>query len=106
VRTLPIDTTAITFLASAPPTPVLHFQTKEPKADVNGEPLYSVQLVAMQPAGADVITVKVPGQPHVAVGQPVRVIGLVGLPWANDGRSGVAFRAARIEAIGQAGKAA
>jgi hypothetical protein len=65
-----------------------------------------VQLVAMQPAGADVITVKVPGQPHLTVGQPVRVVGLIGLPWNNDGRSGVAFRAARIEAIGQAGKAA
>jgi hypothetical protein len=106
VRTLPIDTTAITFLASAPPTPVLHFQTKEPKADANGEPLYAVQLVAMQPAGADVITVKVPGQPTLTVGAPVRVVGLVGLPWANDGRSGVAFRAARIEAINPSGKAA
>jgi hypothetical protein len=106
VRTLPIDTTAITFLASAPPAPVLDFTTKQPKADPNGEPLYAVQLVAMQPAGADVITVKVPGQPHIAVGTPVRVVGLVGLPWNNDGRSGVAFRAARIEPTTPAGKAA
>jgi hypothetical protein len=103
VRTLPIDTTAITFLASAPPAPVLDFQTKQPKADSNGEPLYAVQLVAMQPAGADVITVKVPGQPTIAVGAPVRVVGLIGLPWENNGRSGVAFRATRIEAVSQSG---
>ena len=106
MRTLPIDTTAITFLASAPPAAVLDFQTKQPKADSNGEPLYAVQLVAMQPVGADVITVKVPGQPNLTVGAPVRVVGLIGLPWANDGRSGVAFRATRIEAVNPAGKAA
>lgn len=106
MRTLPIDTTAITFLASAPPAPVLDFQTKQPKADSNGEPLYAVQLVAMQPAGADVITVKVPGQPTISVGAPVRVVGLIGLPWENNGRSGVAFRATRIEAVSQSGKAA
>jgi hypothetical protein len=85
---------------------VLDFQTKQPKADSNGEPLYAVQLVAMQPAGADVITVKVPGQPTISVGAPVRVVGLIGLPWENNGRSGVAFRATRIEAVSQSGKAA
>ena len=106
MRTLPIDTTAITFLAAGPPRPVQDFDTKQPKADANGEPLYAVQLVAMQPAGADVITVKVSGQPTVTVGAPVRVVGLVGLPWQNNGRAGVAFRAARIEQLHPASKAA
>ncbi len=105
MKTLPIDTTAITFLASSNPTPVLDFKTKQPKADGNGEPLYSVQLVAMQVDGADIITVKVPGQPAVRQGTTVKVIGLVALPWETNGRNGIAFRAARVEALSPATKA-
>ena len=33
-------------------------------------------------------------------GQPVQVDGLVALPWSQDGRSGIAFRADAIRASG------
>ena len=37
---LPIDTSAIAFLCAMAPEPVVDFETKRPRADENGEPLY------------------------------------------------------------------
>jgi hypothetical protein len=96
---LPIDTTGMTFLCSMDPEPVRDFDTKRPKADENGEPIWSVQLVAMAAgAGAEIIAVKIAGEPKgVRQGAPVRVTGLVASPWSMNDRSGVSFRATRIE---------
>jgi hypothetical protein len=101
---LPVDTSAIAFLCAVEAEPVVDFETKRPRADENGEPLYMVQLIAMSDGAADIIAVKVPGQPSgLRQGHPVKVQGLVAQPWTMQDRSGVAFRAARIEpAIPQA----
>jgi hypothetical protein len=58
-----------------------------------------VQLIALTDGAAEIIAVKVPGQPGPGIrqGHPVKVVGLVAQPWAMGDRSGVAFRAARIE---------
>jgi hypothetical protein len=95
---LPVDTSAIAFLCAMPPEPVVDFETKRPRADEHGEPLYQVQLVALAEGSAEIIAVKTAGTaPAVRQGQPVKVIGLVAQPWSMGDRSGVAFRAARIE---------
>jgi hypothetical protein len=47
---LPIDTSAIAFLCALAPEPVVDFETKRPRADENGEPLYVIQLLAMATA--------------------------------------------------------
>jgi hypothetical protein len=96
---LPIDTSAISFLCALPPEPVVDFETRRPKADENGEPLYVVQLLVMGEESADLIAVKVPGvlSSGIRQGHPVKVTGLVAQPWTMNDRSGVAFRAARIE---------
>jgi hypothetical protein len=93
-----IDTTSTVFLAGGAPAPVVDYETKRPKVDrESGEPLYAVQVIAMQDGESD-ITVKVPGlPPTLPQGTPVRVVDLVANPWSNNGRSGVAFRAVRIE---------
>ena len=44
---LPVDTSAIAFLCAVEAEPVVDFETKRPRADENGEPLYMVQLIAM-----------------------------------------------------------
>jgi hypothetical protein len=79
--------------------PVVDFETRRPKADENGEPLYVVQLLVMGEGSADLIGVKVPGvlSSGIHQGHPVKVTGLVAQPWSMNDRSGVAFRAARIE---------
>src|ERR687890_124267 len=85
---LPIDTSAIAFLCAMPP-----------------EPVVVVQLLVMGEDSADLIAVKVPGVPSAAIrqGVPVKVSGLVAQPWTMADRSGVSFKAARVEpAIAQA----
>jgi hypothetical protein len=57
---LPIDTSAIAFLCAMAPEPVVDFETKRPRADENGEPLYVIQLLAMGEDSADLIPVNVP----------------------------------------------
>ena len=103
---LPIDTSAIAFLCAMPPEPVVDFETRQPKADENGEPLFVVQVLAMGDGSADLIAVKVPGMPSgVRQGHPVKVTSLVAQPWTMQDRSGVSFRAARIEPAMTAAKA-
>ena len=96
---LPVDTSAIAFLCAVEAEPVVDFETKRPRADENGEPLYLVQLIAMTDGAAEIIGVKVAGMPSQAIrqGHPVKVHGLVAQPWTMADRSGVAFQAARIE---------
>ena len=95
---LPVDTSAIAFLCALEPQPVLDFETRRPRADGNGEPLYVVQLIALGEGEAEILAVKVPGQPSgIRQGLPVKVTGLVAQPWSMNDRSGVAFRAARVE---------
>jgi hypothetical protein len=74
---LPIDTSAIAFLCALAPEPVVDFETRRPKADENGEPLYAIQLLAMGDGSADLIAVKVPGVPSPAIrqGHPVKACG-------------------------------
>jgi hypothetical protein len=97
---LPIDTSAIAFLCALAPEPMVDFETRRPKADENGEPLYVVQLLAMGDDSANLIAVKVPGLPSgLRQGHPVKVHGLVAQPWTMNDRSGVAFRAARVEPV-------
>jgi hypothetical protein len=98
---LPVDTSAIAFLCALEPQPLLAFDTKQQRADENGEPLYVVQLIALAEGEAEILAVKVPGQPSQAIrqGHPVKVTGLVAQPWSMNDRAGVAFRAARIEPV-------
>ena len=97
---LPVDTSAIAFLCALEPQPVLAFDTKQPRADENGEPLYLVQLIALTDGAAEILAVKVPGLPSgIRQGHPVKVHGLVAQPWTMNDRAGVAFRAARVEPV-------
>ena len=103
---LPVDTSAIAFLCALEPQPVLDFETRRPRADENGEPLYVIQLIALAEGAAEILAVKVPGLPSgIRQGHPVKVTGLVAQPWSMNDRAGVAFRAARIEPAMPAAKA-
>jgi hypothetical protein len=94
----PVDTSAIAFLCALEPQPVLDFETRRPRADENGEPLYVVQLIALAEGAAEILAVKVAGMPSgIRQGHPVKVHGLVAQPWTMNDRAGVAFRAARVE---------
>ena len=69
---LPVDTSAIAFLCAVEAEPVVDFETKRPRADENGEPLYVVQLIAMTDGAAEILAVKVPGMPRRPSGRATR----------------------------------
>jgi hypothetical protein len=78
-------------------------ETKQPKADrATGAMLAQVQLIAFfkdhqgRPR-SEIITVKLPDPTPVPAGTPVRLTELVANPWSQNGRNGVAYRAATNE---------
>ena len=94
---LRVDTSALTFLLVAAAVPVRDFDTGRAKLE-DGVPLFSVRLVAMGAGEAEIITVKVPGEPVGLVpGQPVALAELTAQPWSIGDKSGVAFRALGIQ---------
>src|SRR5215217_5956762 len=93
-------------MCAAPARPVTDFETKQHKADLTtGELLYNVQVVALDSEGAEVIQLKVAGDPKVGQGAMLKLQGLVALPWSMGERSGVSFRANKVASIGAAGGA-
>ncbi len=64
-----------------------------------GRPMWSTQVFVLDDDGGEVITVTTAGEkPNVKVGQLVSLSKLEALPWATNGRNGVAFRAEEIKA--------
>ena len=63
-----------------------------------GQPQWVVEVLAQDADRGEVIRVTVTGdQPKVNPGQQVRFDGLEAIPWSNNGKSGVAYRAASIQ---------
>jgi hypothetical protein len=66
-------------------------------------PEWVVEVLAMDSERGEVIRVTVTGdQPKVSQGQTVRFEELEAIPWSNNGRDGVAYRAAAIHPAAQA----
>lgn len=100
-----VDQRPYRYTVSKPPAPKTD-QDGRQRADRNtGELLYTVQLFALDESGSggDVITVTVAGElPKVTLGQAVTPVELEAIPWAQNGRNGVAYRAKAITAVTQA----
>ncbi|RMB80945.1 hypothetical protein [Streptomyces shenzhenensis] len=103
MASLPIDTAKFTgIICAVPPTPrVANRETGQLRIDRDtGKTVYQVGLCLMAGASADVVNVSVAGEPTgVQLGMPVAVRDLVATPWENEGRHGIAFRAAEIRPL-------
>lgn len=64
----------------------------------SGLPMWTTQLVCVDEDGGDIISVKTIGQraPEVEASDVVEPVVLVALPWVNNGRNGIAYRADSI----------
>jgi hypothetical protein len=81
----------------------------EPKVDQNGNQrsekgtgrlMWSTQVFVLDETGGEVITITTAGEkPNVKVGQLVAPVQLEAIPWATNGRNGVAFRAVKLNAV-------
>jgi hypothetical protein len=86
------------------------------KVDENGrqktqrhtnEPLWQVQLMALDASGGEILNVTVAGvPPKLTSGQSVIPVELEAIPWAQGTRSGVAFRAASLNPVTAGAKSA
>jgi hypothetical protein len=103
---LAIDTSRMQFTCSLAGEPVMDFETKQPKLE-NGEPLFSMQVVAFTDEGAQIMVVKALGTPptNIKQGTPLKITGLVVSSWSMDGRAGLSFRASGIEPLNVAAAA-
>ena len=81
----------------------------EPKKDQNGSQrsdkgtgrlMWSTQVFVLDENGGEVITITTAGEvPNVKVGELVTVEMLEAIPWATNGRNGVAFRAVSLKPL-------
>src|SRR3954452_11657554 len=98
-----IDTSkaASGFMVSRAFEPKVDITTGRIKTDrTTGQELCTIQLMALDERGGEVITVTVAGAVReIPVMTPVSVVELEAIPWNNNGRSGVAFRAASVTPI-------
>jgi len=96
VKLTPIFTHAVALDTG---TPATKFGTEEPRTDEAGVPLahYTVAFLSDErPATERVLA---PASARLSVGAPVKFKNLFARPWTNDGRSGVSYQAAAIEAV-------
>ena len=98
---LPIDTEHLSFIAVGLPEAVVDFDSKQPRSDPDGRPIFALGVVALGNEGADILVVKLAGQPKgIAQGAAVKVTDLVATTWQMGDRHGVSFRAETIEPLG------
>jgi len=97
---LPIDTTTLTVLCGAPPTPVVDRDTGEHRTNRDGEALYRTELVVLGGGRAQIVGVRTPNEPKgLGAGALVQVAGLtVSTFTTKDGGTGVFYEASAVEA--------
>ena len=100
---LMLDTSAVGFQVTRAAEARKDFGKDVQKVDRDtGRPQWVVEVLAQDAERGEVIRVTVTGdQPKVSQGQPVTFSELEAIPWANNGRNGVAYRAASIQPAAQ-----
>lgn len=95
-----LDITQYTFTVTKAVEPRRDYGKTEQKVDRDtGRPQWVLEVLAQDSERGEVIKVTVTGdQPKVNLGQPVRFETLEAIPWSNNGKSGVAYRAASVSA--------
>jgi hypothetical protein len=100
---LMLDTTKVMFTVTRAPEPRKDFGKDQQKVDRDtGRPQWMVEVLALDAERGEVIRVTVAGDvPNVNQGQPVAFVDLEAIAWTNNGKSGVAYRAAAIHPAAQ-----
>ena len=98
-----LDTSKVAFTVTRAPEARKDFGKDVQKVDRDtGRPQWVVEVLAMDSERGEVIRVTVTGdQPKVSQGHVVTFTELEAIPWANNGRNGVAYRAASIQPAAQ-----
>ena len=100
---LVLETSKTAFTVTKAAEPKTEFGSGKQKMNRASQlPEWVVEVLAMDSERGEVIRVTVTGdQPKVSQGQPVTFSELEAIPWVNNGRNGVAYRAASIQPAAQ-----
>jgi hypothetical protein len=98
-----LNTDKYAFTVTKAPEPRKDYGKDQQKMDRDtGRPQWVVEVLAMDAERGEVIRVTVAGdEPKVRQGQPVSFTDLEAIAWTNNGKSGVAYRAATIQQAAQ-----
>ncbi len=96
-----VDTNSKQVTVTKDPTEKLEQNGRQKVERGTGRPMWSTQVFVLDDDGGEVITITTAGE-NPKVGQSVAVSKLEALPWATNGRNGVAFRAEEIKTAGLA----
>ena len=99
-----VDTTGKTFTVTKD-VAEKQDQNGRQKVDRNTqEPLWTVQVMALDETGGEMLNVTLAGNaaPKVNVGAVVNPVELEAIPWATNGKNGVAYRAKSLHTQGAA----
>lgn len=92
-----VDTTGKQVTVSKAPEPKQDQNGMQKSEKNTGRLMWSTQVFVLDENGGEVITITTAGEvPNVKVGQSVLVSQLEAIPWATNGRNGVAFRALEL----------
>lgn len=95
-----VDTQKVTFTVTRNPEPKNDQDGKQRHRRQDGAPMWTTQVMALDESGGEVINITVAGQqPSATVGQMVTPVNLEAIPWATNGRSGVAYRADELQPV-------
>ena len=98
MRSIPIDTTGMTFTVIA----VVEATDADGRQRMNADrvPLWTVQALVQHDGRPEVIEVRIPSaaQPRPPVMGGASFVGLRATPWSIEGRSGVSFSAQAVNA--------
>jgi hypothetical protein len=95
-----VDTTGKQVTVSMAPVPKQDQNGMQKSEKNTGRLMWSTQVFVLDENGGEVIAITTAGEkPSVTVGQPVTVSQLEAIPWATNGRNGVAFRAVELRSV-------
>jgi hypothetical protein len=93
-----VDTKGKQVTVSKDPEPKKDQSGNQRSDKVTGRLMWSTQVFVLDETGGEVLTITTAGEkPDVMVGQLIAVEQLEAIPWATNGRNGVAFRAISLK---------
>ena len=100
-----VDTQGKQFTASRDPEPKTDGNGRQRNEKDTGRRCGRTQVFVLDETGGEVIAIAVAGvMPTVTVGQVVKPVGLEAIPWNNNGKHGVAFRAVELKPVSVSAK--
>lgn len=93
-----VDTTGKQISVTREPEPKNDQAGKQRQERETGRLMWSTQVFILDQTGGEVINVTTAGEkPNVTVGTLVTPVQLEAIPWATNGKNGVAFRAIELK---------